>query len=207
MNNPWLKISPSDYENHMTAVGQAQVLNKLVKDYLHKYRPKSFALLGCSTGNGLEHIGDETKDVYAIDINPEYLNMLEKNFGQQINKLQILNLDIQKDALPFKNIELFFVGLVLEYVEIKETLHKIIKTLKHQANLVIVIQRNKNSAFVSDTKYKSLEKLTKISNEVDEIKMDQIIRSQNMDLIERKEIVMNPDKSFVVFNYQLIKTK
>jgi len=32
MKNPWLEISYSDYENHMTEIGQAKVLNKLTKN-------------------------------------------------------------------------------------------------------------------------------------------------------------------------------
>ena len=53
MENPWLNISHTDYENHTIEVGQAQVLNKLTKECLDKCLPEKFALLGCSTGNGL----------------------------------------------------------------------------------------------------------------------------------------------------------
>lgn len=75
MKNPWLEISNSDYENHMTEVGQAQALNSLTKYCLDKYLPKNFILLGCTTGNGFEHIKPEiTKRVYAINIKPKYLD-------------------------------------------------------------------------------------------------------------------------------------
>ena len=74
MNNPWIEIPYSDYENHMKEIGQSQVLNSLTKYCLDKYSPENFALLGCATGNGLEHINPEiTKVVYAIDINQNYL--------------------------------------------------------------------------------------------------------------------------------------
>lgn len=44
MNNPWLNIVNSDYENHMIEVGQAQVLNGLTQYSLDKYQPIWFLL-------------------------------------------------------------------------------------------------------------------------------------------------------------------
>ena len=58
MTNPWLTIPAEDYEAHMASpeVGQLQVLNQLFKMVLEEHRPESLAVLGCSTGNGFEHI-------------------------------------------------------------------------------------------------------------------------------------------------------
>ena len=96
MSNPWLEISHSDYENHMTEVGQAEVLNKLTKYCYDKYRPVNFALLGCSTGNGLEHINSETtRNVHAIDINPDYLHITRNRFESKIENLKTYNIDIR----------------------------------------------------------------------------------------------------------------
>ena len=203
MNNPWLEISHFDYENHMTEVGQAQVLNKLTKNNLDKYEPKSFALLGCSTGNGLEHIKREsTKNVYAIDINSNYLLLTREKFEHKIDNLKTYNIDIRKDELIFSNIDLFFVGLVLEYVEPEKALVKIIQTLNDNGILVIVIQKSKQTSFVSKTKYKSLERLSKISKEIDEKKLDEFIQQKKMSLVERKEIQLNNNKSFVSLTYK-----
>ncbi len=204
MKNPWLNISHSDYENHMIEVGQAQVLNGLTKYCLEKYLPENFALLGCSTGNGLEHIKTEiTKRVYAIDINPEYLKITNENFESKINNLEIYNIDIQNDELAIKNIDLFFVGLVLEYVEPEKALNKIIKTLRKKGILSIVIQTNKNTSFVSKTKYNSLEKLSYISNEVNEKEIDRFIQSKNLELIKREKIELTKNKSFIYLEYKM----
>lgn len=37
-------------------VDQLSVLSGLLKDALERFRPRDFLLLGCSTGNGLEHV-------------------------------------------------------------------------------------------------------------------------------------------------------
>lgn len=204
MNNPWLEISHSDYENHMTEVGQMQVLNNLTKYSLEKYQPINFALLGCSTGNGLEHINAEiTQNVYAIDINSEYLKETKNEFDSKISNLVTINADIQHNELPIKHIDLFFVGLVLEYVNPEVALRKIIKTLHENGILMIVIQKTKKTSFVSKTKFKSLEKLATISNEVDEEIMNQFIKSQNLAFIKKDEIELTENKSFITLEYKL----
>jgi len=204
MVNPWLNISHSDYENHMFEVGQSQVLNSLVKYCLDKYYPENFALLGCSTGNGLEHVIPEiTKRVYAIDINPVYLNKTKEKFDRKIGNLILINADIQNDELAIEKVDLFFIGLVLEYVEPEKVLNKIIQTINDKGVLFIAIQKSKQTSFVSKTKYKSLEKLTDISSEVDESKIDRFIKSKNMELVERKEIELTQYKSFITLEYRI----
>jgi ubiquinone/menaquinone biosynthesis C-methylase UbiE len=206
MKNPWLEISNSDYEKHMIEVGQAQVLNTLTKYCLDKYHPENFALIGCATGNGLEHIKPKiTKNVYAVDINPDYLNKTKRKFKDKISNLLILNTDIQNDEITIENIDLVFIGLVLEYVDTETVLRKIIKTLNEKGTLLIVIQKNKQTSFVSKTKYKSLEKLSEISNEVNEEKIDRFIKSNNMELIKRDEIELTKNKSFLTLEYRMKK--
>ena len=58
MKNPWLRIPASDYEAHMALpqVSQTQALNKLMASSLAQYTPRSLAVIGCTTGNGFEHI-------------------------------------------------------------------------------------------------------------------------------------------------------
>ncbi len=208
MINPWLEISHTDYENHMKEVGQAQILNELTKINLDKYNPLSFALLGCSTGNGLEHIKPKTtKKVYAIDINPKYLQHTLKRFEQKIDNLKVINIDISKDELNIRNVDLFIIGLVLEYVEPEKALTKIIPTLNDNGILVIVIQKSGQVSFVSKTKYKSLEKLSEISNEIDEKKLNKFIQQKRMNLIERNEIKLNDNKSFISLTYKINNTQ
>ena len=72
MVDPWLEIPAGEYEKHMAQVGQLQVLNEIIGYVLKKYKPKAFALPGCSTGNGLEHVDNRvTQKVHAMDVNPE----------------------------------------------------------------------------------------------------------------------------------------
>jgi ubiquinone/menaquinone biosynthesis C-methylase UbiE len=201
MKNPWLEIPYSDYENHMREVGQSQILNALTRSFLEKYAPESFALLGCSTGNGLENITSVTKNVYAIDINPGFLSLTRERFQSRIANLETIQLDIQEEELHLKNIDLFFVGLVLEYVDHKKVLPKIMNTLSKKGILVLVTQQSRQTTFVTKTAYHSLNKLAAISNEIDDQAIISYLKAKKLTLLTRKEIQLTTNKSFTLFEY------
>ncbi|KXX72365.1 class I SAM-dependent methyltransferase [Flammeovirga sp. SJP92] len=202
MENPWLTIQHSDYENHMLEVGQAQALNKLTSYCLKKYKPERFALLGCATGNGLEHIDPNfTQSVYAIDINGDYLKKLKATFQEEITGLEVLNIDVQHEQLDLEQIDLCFVGLVLEYVDAEKVCSKIIKTLREKGCLIIVIQKNDQTTFVSKTRYTSLESLSSISQLINEKELESWMAFQEMELIKKEELKLTETKSFVVYEY------
>jgi ubiquinone/menaquinone biosynthesis C-methylase UbiE len=97
MKNPWLQIPASDYEAHMALpeVAQAQALSKLMASALVQYTPASLAVIGCTTGNGFEHINTAyTHRVVGIDINPAYLEILETRFGERIPGLELVEADV-----------------------------------------------------------------------------------------------------------------
>jgi hypothetical protein len=203
MKNPWLEIPSVDYENHMHAVGQARELNEQTKHALQRWTPENFALLGCSTGNGLEHVNPGiTKTVHAIDINPQYLQKTKENYGLKIPGLQLHHLDVQQDRLLLKNIDLFFIGLVLEYTDPHVVLPKVASALSNKGVLTIIIQKNIQTSFVSNTNYHSLKKLEQISGEVSEDDLDACLKDESMVLIDRKEIALTKHKSFIRLDYK-----
>ncbi len=202
MKNPWLNIPYSDYENHMSDIGQLQLLSKLTKYCLEKYKPQTFAMLGCAGGNGLEHI-DCSSDiaVYAIDINPDYLEIAQSRFGNCIKCLHTINIDIERDELAINNIDLFFLGLILEYVAPYKTLSKVINTLKQNGTIAIIIQENKQTTFVSSTRYKSLEQLSDIAKDVDEQEINRYLHTHNFEQVNRQVLELTENKSFILLEY------
>lgn len=200
MINPWLEIPFKDYEDHMREVGQLQCLNALVKHYLWKHSPESFALLGCATGNGLEHVRPTTRNAYAIDINPDYLAVVNERFKNHTN-IKTIEADIQKDQLPLENIDLIFLALVLEYVDPDKALSNIVDALSRRGTLLIVIQKSKADAFVSNTGYTSLKKLKPISCEVDEEHIGSILRGRNLIKADRRIFEVSEGKSFIALEY------
>lgn len=200
MDNPWLEITGSDYEHHMHEVGQLQLLNRLTLRYLRLFSPEIFALAGCGTGNGLEHVDNYvTKKVIAIDINPDYLQIVQKRFGDQLNDLQILELDIEKEDFTFDAVDLFFAGLILEYIDPAVAITKMTGSLSPEGKIVVVIQKNRASEFVTPTKYSSLKKLALVSHEVDELQITESAAQNGLFLIEREDFPLAEKKSFVCF--------
>jgi SAM-dependent methyltransferase len=186
----------------MTEIGQEQTLSRLTKYYLEKYQPATFALPGCSTGNGLEHVDPEiTHEVFAVDINPEYLKITRERFQDKIRNLNTFHLDIDREALPFGHVDLMIAGLILEYVEAKPALKKMVASLNQNGVLVLIIQKNKNTTAVSKTRYTSLETLSKVFREIDEAEIDETLRTLNLELLKREEIALTENKSFVSLEY------
>lgn len=178
----------------------------MTKYYLDNYQPSAFALLGCSTGNGLEYVNPAiTKHVFAIDINPRYLEITREKFKDKIKNLKTLQLDIEKEGLPFSNVDLIIAGLILEYVKPEPALKKMVETLNENGILTLIIQKNKRTSFVSKTRYHSLESLSEISREVDEKEIDALLRALDMELLKREEIPLTKNKSFISSEYRLKK--
>ena len=200
MKNPWLFISYTDYEGHMNdpEVDQFKVINKLTKKHLDLYKPKKFALAGCCTGNGLEHVNNSfTKEVFAIDINSSYLNTLKERYENTIKGLKTIHADVENNKLNLSNINLVFIALLLEYTKVEKTLKNIIDILATGGILVIVIQKNNNQESVTNTSYSSLKILSSISHEVDLEELKNILLSLNMDIVNIEEIKLINHKSFI----------
>jgi ubiquinone/menaquinone biosynthesis C-methylase UbiE len=166
MNNPWLRIPVSDYEAHMALpeVAQAQALNDLMASALANYTPASLAVIGCTTGNGFEHIDTmQTRRVVGIDINPDYLAVLRSRFASVIPDLKLIEADISAQDFWFDPVSMIFAGLVFEYVDVTSALRSIAGCMLDGSILVAVLQLpSPTSAHVTTTRYKSLQLLSPI---------------------------------------------
>lgn len=170
-NNPWTTISADDYEGHMNSpdVNQLSFLSGCFKQAMIDYRPSDIAIIGCGTGNGLEHIDTAcTKRITVVDINPRFLEVLKSRYGNCIEGLEIVHDDLNHCILPKSQYALVFAGLVFEYVNTTLLLKKISNWLRTNAVFKVVLQiPNKTLPEVSDTKFKSLKKIGSIVNLVD----------------------------------------
>ncbi|WP_052345511.1 class I SAM-dependent methyltransferase [Alkaliflexus imshenetskii] len=208
MTNPWLNIPFSDYENHMSEVGQTLILNNLIRDALQDYKPACFVLVGCTTGNGLEHVNNEiTTTVYAIDINREYLDELNTRFSGTISDLRLVCQSIESLSLMAVNADLVLCALVLEYVNPENALKAMFNMLSVKGKLALIVQRSNGSSFVTKTKYHSLERLSSIAAEVDEASLVKLCHQQGYEIIESRVIHINALKSFVYLVFENVKIR
>jgi len=141
--NPWLDITEVDYVGHMNspAVDQHPVLNRLLRDALAATLPRTVLVLGCSTGNGLEHVDAAvTRRVTAVDINPTYLQRLVERFPNPGFALDVRCADLAEYPFEPQAFDLVHAPLVLEYVEWPPLLPRVAATLRPRGTFSVVLQ-------------------------------------------------------------------
>jgi SAM-dependent methyltransferase len=143
MTNPWLEIPPADYVGHMSSpqVGQHQVLNALLKEALSRARPRRALVLGCSTGNGLEHVDSAvTARVVAVDINAAYLERLADRFPAPPFALELRCADVAECSFEREAFDLVHAALILEYVDWTRVLRRVATAIRRGGVLSAVLQ-------------------------------------------------------------------
>lgn len=164
INNPWLQISSEDYEHHMSApnVGQLQMLDEIFENVLNEFSPGSIAVLGCTAGNGFQHlVNRELERVVGIDINFKYLAECRAWFVQDIVNLQLICADLNEIELSGPTFDLIHAALIFEYVNAEKLLEKIYGWLKPDGILSVVLQlSSEKTEPVSDTPYQALKLLS-----------------------------------------------
>jgi len=183
-------------------VKQLQQLNLIIYEKVRKYRPKSIAVFGAGTGNGFEHFND-CESIYAIDINPEYLQICQARYNRYKTLLKSILADVGRDKLPIakSSVDLVICHLILEYTDVTKTMRAINKILKKGGIVSVVIQDNGTSSFVSPTAISSLSPLSNFAAQVAE---ESIMSSNSLVILGYEEYNLINGKVFK--SYDLIKS-
>lgn len=151
MGNPWETIRLDDYEAHMRAdsVGQLQALSRITREQL-AYGKASVTVLGAAGGNGLEHVDPAAaSDVWAIDINAEYLAACRARFPQLGGKLKTVCCDLAAPGTVLPACGLLICNLVIEYLGVP-TFASLVSANRERLGIVsCVIQHSRGGSFVS----------------------------------------------------------
>lgn len=206
MKNIWLDIDLSDYENHMAlpSVAQSKYLSQYFSKLLQSFQPRTVALLGCSGGNGLEMIDNKkVKKVICVDINPNFLREAENRFSKKFNDIEFVCQDITSHSFNIYKVDLVYGGLVFEYTDITFAIANISKYINEKGILGVVLQhQDENIPEVSPSKYKRLEKLSRIFRFVSPIRFTELCNIYNLKLISEKEVRLESGKKFSELIYQ-----
>lgn len=160
MPNPWLRVPVGDYVGHMSSpeVAQYEVLNRLLRDALWSTQARSVLVLGCTTGNGFEHVDPAvTSRVVGVDINPAYLERLVEQFPHPSFVLEVVCADLAAYAFEPEAFDLVHAALVFEYVEWSQLLPSVVSTIQPGGTLSVVVQLpSPTSPAVTQTGFTSL---------------------------------------------------
>jgi ubiquinone/menaquinone biosynthesis C-methylase UbiE len=185
-------------------VGQSPVLNQIFAETVAEFCPLSMAVLGCSTGNGFEHIDpDVTQRVVGIDINPDYLNILEQRHRRRLTQLELVCADIASCRLETRSFDLVHGALIFEYVEPERVLPGLATWLRAGGVLSVVLQLpSPTSNKVSETPYRSLRSLGSIMHLVQPVVFKRIAGRSGLSMLQSREIDLRLGKKFHVATYR-----
>lgn len=204
--NPWLNIPLDDYEAHMSDpnVLQHQALSKIFGEIINRYAPNSIAVLGCSGGNGFEHLVNKNiTRLVGIDLNPDYLNICEERFYSSIPNLELICSDLNELDLEPNSFDLIHAALIFEYVEIEVMLHKIVRWLKPGGFCSIVLQlKSEKSPLVSNTPYNSLQILGDKIKLVEPDEFTKLVNKYYLFRVHSEVMELKLGKKFLVQCYQ-----
>jgi len=204
MNNPWKEIPLEDYESHMlhSTVGQLALLNTLTKKYLDNIKPAIAVFLGVAGGNGLEHIDNGiTKQVVGIDINQHYLDATLERYGNSIDGLQLLNIDITKNTGAIASTSFVWAALVLEYIGADSGLQFANNNLLPGGHFVATIQVNNGLQTVSNTGIESIKKAGTVFTLIDPALLVSKATALGFTLNNKEENILPNGKSFVTMDF------
>jgi hypothetical protein len=180
------------------AVDQLAPLKKIFADALKKFQPRTVAILGCATGNGIDAVDfEKVEKLYALDINASFLDILAVRYSRHRSKIETIVCDLDTDEPSLENIDLAFAALIFEYVDTETVMAKIAKWLSQNGLLVVVLQLPcEEIPEVTPSPYKSLEKLSSIMQLANPEEIIAIARANGLTLFDRKTHKLRSGKEF-----------
>lgn len=205
VTNPWLDILETDYVGHMShlSVNQRPVLGRLMREALETVRPRAVLVLGCSSGNGLEHVdGAVTERVTVVDINSLYLDRLAERFARPGFALDIRCADVNDATLERDAFGLVHAALVFEYVTWRPLIGRIASALTPGGVLSVVLQLPSTaSPAVTPTEFTSLQSLESLFRFVDPDALIEAARAEGLALALRRTEPLPSGKAFEALRF------
>jgi SAM-dependent methyltransferase len=141
--NPWTVVQAADYERHMGAGGVDQLapLSAILQEVYLAAQPDRLLVLGCATGNGLEHVDPSvTARVVGVDVNLQYLGIARQRFFHLGPKLELYCSEASAWRAPAESFDLVHAALIFEYLQPDALLRRIAEWLAPKGTLSVVVQ-------------------------------------------------------------------
>jgi SAM-dependent methyltransferase len=141
--NPWTVVPAADYERHMGPEGVDQLapLSAVFQETYLAAQPDRVLLLGCATGNGLEHVNPAvTERIVGVDVNLQYLGIARQRFMHLGAKLELFCSEAEKFRAQPGSFDLVHAALLFEYLHPEVLVRKIAEWLAPDGTCSVVLQ-------------------------------------------------------------------
>lgn len=196
----------ADYEGHMGSPGvrQLEFLSRVFGELMREFEPESLVVLGCATGNGLEHIErGRVRRLVGLDINPEYLEICRKRHGERIPRLELVCEDFASFDLEAASIDFVYAALFLEYVDPESAMRKISLWLKPDGILAVVLQMpHRSGDNVSETDFASVKALEPAIRLVEPEVLGRLVREHGFSEVRSARETLASGKEFFLGVYR-----
>lgn len=184
----------------MGAAGQLDPLSRVFRDMYLRRRPRRLAILGCATGNGMEHIDPSiTQEVVGIDINASYLDVARKRATGKDVKLTLIEADIMQFEFEPASLDFVHAALVLEYVEPSVVVPRMARWLSPEGSCAVILQLpSARVPAVTTTQFTSLKALNDIMHLHDPGAIERLATGAGLKRASAWEILLPNEKKFWV---------
>jgi SAM-dependent methyltransferase len=160
-------------------------------------------VLGCSTGNGLEHVNPAvTSRVVVVDVNPKYLLRLRERFPNPAFDLDVRPGDVTDIELEREAYDLVHAGLIFEYIAWPVLLPRVAMALRPGGVLSVILQApSASSPAVTPTIFTGLRTLESLFRFVEPTALVDAARGEGLNLNARHTEALPAGKSFEVLRF------
>jgi len=197
--NPWTVVPAADYEAHMGPAGADQLapLSQIFQEVYAATQPDRLLVLGCATGNGLEHVNPAvTRRIVGVDVNLQYLGVARQRFFHLGPKLELYQGEAERFRSPPGSFDLVHAALLFEYLHPEVLVRKVAEWLADRGTCSVVLQLPGGTGPEAPSKaMRIIEKAMKL------VPPDELVRLFEQYSIPKKRswtVPLKGDKSFWV---------
>jgi SAM-dependent methyltransferase len=195
--NPWTVVPATDYETHMGPAGADQLapLAQLFQEVYLAAQPDRLLVVGCSTGNGLEHVDPSiTKRVVGVDVNLQYLGIARQRFFHLGPALELFCNEVEKFRQPPASFDMIHAALVLEYVQPEVAARRFADWLAPGGLCSVVVELPGGSA--PPPANRAMQIISKAMHLVDPAELTSLFEAQGLAKRREKKVSVKHGKSF-----------
>jgi ubiquinone/menaquinone biosynthesis C-methylase UbiE len=195
--NPWTVVPATDYEVHMGPAGADQLapLAQLFQEVYLSAQPDRLLLVGCSTGNGLEHVDPSiTKRIVGVDVNLQHLGIARQRFFHLGPTLELYCSEVEKFRQPAGSFDMIHAGLVLEYVQPEVAVRRFAEWLAPGGTCSVILQLPGGNA--PEPANRAMQIISKAMHFVEPAELDRLFAEHGFTKRREKRVPVKYGKSF-----------